>query len=110
MESPRPNPYKDNYPGDGWFKAFLKRHPDIVQRTSEGVTQSSANISELDIRKWFTEIHQYLEEIGLLHLLDNPKRVFNGDESGFQLCPKTGKVLAVKGTKNVYSVETNNSK
>lgn len=109
-ENPRPNPFKDNYPGDGWVKAFLKRHPDIVQRTSEGVTQSSANISEQDIRKWFTEIHQYLEEIGLLHLLDDPTRVFNGDESGFQLCPKTGKVLAVKGTKNVYSIDTNNSK
>lgn len=50
-ENPRPNPFKDNYPGDGWVKAFLKRHPNIVQRTSEGVTQSSANISEKDIRK-----------------------------------------------------------
>lgn len=109
-ENPRPNPFKDNYPGDGWVKAFLKRHPNIVQRTSEGVTQSSANISEKDIRKWFAEIHEYLREIGLWQLLDDPTRVFNGDESGFQLCPKTGKVLAVKGTKNVYSIDTNNSK
>ncbi|CAG9565845.1 unnamed protein product [Danaus chrysippus] len=92
-EKPRPNPFKVNYPGDGWVKAFLKRHPNIVQRTSEGVTQSSANVSEQDIRKWFAEIHQYLEEIGLLQLLDDRTRVFNGDESGFQLCPKTGKLL-----------------
>nr|XP_053614254.1 uncharacterized protein LOC128677433 [Plodia interpunctella] len=110
IENPRPNPFKDNYPGDGWVKAFLKRHPDIVPRTSEGVTQSSACVSEKDIRKWFEEIRQYLTEVGLFDILNEASRIFNGDESGFQLCPKTGKVLAIKGTKNVYNIDSNNSK
>lgn len=110
MENPRPNQFKDNYPGDGWVKTFLKRHPDIVPRTSEGVTQSSACVSEKDIRRWFEEIRQYLTETGLFDILNEASRVFNGDESGFQLCPKTGKVLAIKGTKNVYNIDSNNSK
>lgn len=109
-DNPRANPFKNNCPGVGWAKAFLKRHPDIVVRNSEGVTQSSACVSENDIRKWFSEIHSYFAENDLLNVFDDPSRIFNGDESGFQLCPKTGKVLAIKGTRNVYNVETNNSK
>lgn len=109
-ENPRPNKFKNNYPADGWVRGFLKRHPSIVQRTSEGVTQSSACVSEPNIRKWFAEIHSYLSENNLLNILNDPRRVFNGDESGFQLCPKTGKVLAAKGTKNVYNVETDSAK
>lgn len=35
-------------------------------RESRSVVRTSKNKA----RKWFTEIHQYLEEINLLHLLD----------------------------------------
>lgn len=30
---------------------------------------------------------------------------FNADETGFNICPKSGKVLAEKGSKNVYQIE-----
>lgn len=109
-DHPRPHPFKDNFPGDGWVRGFLKRHPTIAERTSEGVTYSSACVSEADIRKWFAEIRQYFVERDLLKIFEDPRRVFNGDESGFQLCPKTGKVLSEKGLKNVYTVETSCSK
>jgi hypothetical protein len=36
--------------------------------------------------------------------------MFNGYETCFQLCPKTGKVLAPKGFKNVYEVDKGNAK
>ncbi|GBP20461.1 Tigger transposable element-derived protein 6 [Eumeta japonica] len=75
-ENPRVTPFLNNRPGQGWLKAFLKRHPSLVPRTSEG----------------------------------DPKRVFNADETGFQLCPFTGRVLAAKGDKNIYAVEQGNSK
>ncbi|KYB26861.1 hypothetical protein TcasGA2_TC033511 [Tribolium castaneum] len=58
----------------------------------------------------FLEIHRYLEENNLLEVLKDPSRIFNRVESGFQLCPKTGKVLAAKGSQNVYTVDSNNSK
>lgn len=32
-------------------KAFLNRHPNIIQRTTEAVTSASACVSEKDIRK-----------------------------------------------------------
>ena len=34
----------------------------------------------------------------------NPRRWYNADESGFPLCLKGGKVLAMKGSSNVYQV------
>lgn len=92
------------------MRGFLKRDPAIVYRTSEGVTQSSACVSESDIRKWFSEIEDYLSQNNLLNIFNEPSRIYNGDESGFQLCPKTGKVLAEKGTQNVYKIDQGNSK
>lgn len=51
MKNPRPNPFRDGKPGEIWFKAFLKRHPHITTRTSEGVTNASACVSQKNIRK-----------------------------------------------------------
>lgn len=107
---PRSNPFKNNRSGDGWVKSFLKRHPCIVERTSEAVTSASSCVSEKDIRKWFQEISDYIKEKGLQAVMQNPSRVFNGDETAFQICPYTGKVLAGKGEKNVYAVEHGGSK
>lgn len=109
QENPRLNPFRDK-PGDVWFKAFLKRHPNISIRTSEGVTNASACVSEQDIRKWFQEIQQYIDEEELSDVIQDPKRVFIADETGFNICPKTGKVLAEKGCKNVYLIEKGSAK
>jgi hypothetical protein len=62
-------------------------------------------VSEKDIRKWFTEIRCYIDEEDLFEVIQDPRRVFNADETGFNICPKTGKVLAEKGCKNVYEIE-----
>lgn len=52
-------PFKNDKPGHKWLTLFLKRHPNIVYRKSEAVTSASANVSEANIRKWFTEIDTY---------------------------------------------------
>lgn len=41
-DNPRVTPFVNNRPGHGQLKAFLKRHPTLVERTSEGVTKASA--------------------------------------------------------------------
>jgi len=88
----------------------MKCHPIISQRTSEHVTAASACVSEEDIKKWFSDIHGYLVKEGLDDILNDPSRLFNGDESGFALCLKTKTVLAPKGSKDVYEVAIGNSK
>lgn len=79
-----------------------------MQRTSESVSAASACVSEWDIRKWFKDIKAYLDSKNLN--IDDPSRIYNGDESGFQICPETGKVFAGIGTRNVYSVEKGSPK
>jgi hypothetical protein len=110
QSNPRPNPFKDNRPGPGWVKAFRRRNPQISFRASEGVTAASACVTEADIRKWFAEVEEYINENNLQEVMMNPSRIFNGDETGFQICPATGRVLAEKGSKNVYCVDKGSSK
>ncbi|KAK9680181.1 DDE superfamily endonuclease [Popillia japonica] len=47
----------------------------------------------------------YLISKGYDSLLDEPRRILNGDETCFLLGPKETKVLAPKGCKNVYEVD-----
>ena len=86
-----------------YIKAFLRRHPEIVERTSEAVTAASSRVSEENIRKWFDEVQDYIRE-------NDPSRIFNEDETGFQMCPSTGRVLAEKGAKKVYSIDEGSPK
>lgn len=76
-DNPRDTPFVNNTPGQGWLKAFLKRHPSLVQRTSEGVTKASTCVSEADIQKWFLEIKNYLTSEN--QTIYEPQRVFNAD-------------------------------
>jgi hypothetical protein len=108
--NPRQNPFKDNHPGEGWYKGFLRRHQELTERQPEAVTLASANVSEADIRSWFQQIETYLKEEDLFQILDDPIRVFNSDETNFQLCPKTKKVIAPRGTRNVYEVDRGQAK
>ncbi|KAG5866406.1 hypothetical protein JTB14_004562 [Gonioctena quinquepunctata] len=47
--------------------------------------------------------------ISVANLKDDPSQILNADESGFRLCPKTGKVLGLRG-QNVYIVKHGNER
>ena len=103
----RPNPFTDNRPGKDWWYAFLRRHPQVVMRQPQALQAAHAlSCTPQILDRWFAEFEQFL----LQHdLLDKPFRIWNCDESGFPLCPKSGKVLALQGARNVYHL-TGNSK
>lgn len=46
----------------------------------------------------------------LSDILLEPSRIYNADESGFNTCPKTGKVLGPRGLQNMYDVKSGNEK
>ena len=96
----------DQAVGKQWLKLFLLRHQEISFRVAQPVTRSSACVSEEDIRCWFKKIYSYFQKEDLLHLMNDPSRWINSDETGFELNPRPGKVLAAKGAKNVNFVET----
>ena len=62
------------------------------------------NVSKPDIIQWFSDVRGTLSEKGVYEVLQDPRRVFNIDETNFQMGDKTNKVLAAKGTKHVYEV------
>ena len=103
-EDKRENPFVDNKPGRAWLTLFFKRHPDISLRTPETVTKNRTAVSEEYFKAWFSEVYDYLSENGLTWLLEDPGRLFNTDETGCKLCPKSNTVIAEKGSKNVAEV------
>jgi hypothetical protein len=57
------------------------------------------------IYAWFVKVERHLSEKNLSHILLDPDRVFNGDETLVLLDPETREVLALKGSKDVYQIE-----
>lgn len=82
----------------------MKRHPNLSIRTPERVSKARCGVSEENIRAWFTNLRTNLEKMNALDVLNDPKRIFNMDESCIQLSPSTGKVIAMTGWKNIYEV------
>ncbi|CAG2184999.1 unnamed protein product [Mytilus edulis] len=98
-------PFKDNLPGKDWLYAFMKRHPEISTRTPQKLGKERAVISWQKIKWWFEDFAKYLTENYEegIDILKDASRIYNADESGFPQDPKSGKILAAKGSKNVYS-------
>ena len=89
----RPNPFKDGRPGIAWFRAFLRRHPNIAQRNAESICRARGALTEGCIRGWFADALQFFTDSKIDYILNDCTRHYNGDETGFQLDPKTTKVL-----------------
>lgn len=106
----RSTPFVNGRPSRKWFDLFMKRHPQLVERIPENLTKGRALVTERTIRNWFDNLESYLKEINAEDIMKDPSRILNGDETGFSLCPKTGKVLAPKGYRNVYQVVTSSEK
>ncbi|XP_055713105.1 uncharacterized protein LOC129807685 [Phlebotomus papatasi] len=84
--------FKDNRPSPKWIYAFLKRHPEVRQKKAEYVNKARGSVTEAKIRAWFTQIQTELGEN--VHILQESQRVFNMDESGFNLSLQGGVVIA----------------
>ena len=98
----RENPFTNNRPGRKWWKLFKQRHPELSLRSPEllQIARAKCSTSEV-IQGWFIEFEQFL----IMHGVKNsPSQIWNADEAGFPLCPKSGKVIAMKNTKDVYSI------
>lgn len=102
--------FKNGIPGRTWMRHLLNRYLDISVRQPEKLSKVGANVTESNIRCWFKEIKDYCDKEMLQEAMADPSRIFNTDETGFELCPNTGKVLATKGQKNVYDLHSGSDK
>ena len=101
-EDGRSNPFPNNRPRYSWYRLFMKRHPRLAERCAEPITRSRAALTEGCVRGWFKDARSFFHDKKIEYVLNNPERQYNGDETGFRLDPKTGKILGPKG-EAIYS-------
>ncbi|XP_060806689.1 uncharacterized protein LOC132903177 [Amyelois transitella] len=84
-----------------WLQSFLSRNPEITLRKAEGVSIArTQSLNRTEVNAYFNTLSDLLEQYDLF---DKPSKIFNMDESGLQLNPRPGIVLAQKGSKAVCS-------
>lgn len=88
--------------GKDWFNSFLRRNPVLSIRKSQGLSEARGKgMAKDEIDKYFDLLGKTLTENDLMC---KPANIFNTDESGLQLNNDPGKVVAVKGSKDVHNI------
>ena len=98
----RPNPFTNDRPGKRWWELFKKRYPVLTLRLPEYLQLSCARWCTPEvITAWFSDFELFLAEH---NVKDSPTQIWNADEAGFSLCPKSSRVISMKSDKNVYGI------
>ena len=80
----------------------MERHPEISQRNAESICRGRGALTEGFIRGWFSDTEKFFSDMNIAYVLENAECQYNADKTGFQLDPKTGKILALRG-ESVYT-------
>jgi hypothetical protein len=83
--------------GSGWYRRFMERHPTLAARTSEAVSKSRNSVTVDDTRQLFNTLAKVIIENKL-----DASRVFNMDETAFQTSKGSRRVVAARGSQNVW--------
>ena len=97
--------FKNNKPGDDWWKHLLRRNPEIRMKKPEKLERSRAkSCSEKGLRGWYDNYEKVLKEFRIT----SADQVYICDESGFPLQAGTiGKVVVERGVSNAYQIVSN---
>ena len=77
----------------------------------QGILTSALSHARYDVsydtlKYWFNELKNYLAQVKHADILEDLSRLYNCDETGFPLAPKTKKAIASKHDKHVYQGAT----
>ena len=90
--------FPDGVPGQEWWRAFIKRHPNLSLRKPQSLqlARARATCPEV-IDHWFFQVLEpMLDKTGLKN---HPERIYNADETSFCLSGRPQKVISQKGSK-----------
>ena len=95
---------QNQLPHLSWVRRFAERNKLSLRKTSQ-ISKGRAVISPADIKLWFADISSFLDgRPDLLAALQDPRRIFNQDETAWELGVGAQWVLAAVNTKQVFSV------
>ena len=81
---------------NGWWESFCRRHPHVSLRSSAPLSLVRAQASNPEtLSRYFDLLERTLDENGLS---GRPGQMFNMDESGMPLDPKSPKVVVERGS------------
>ena len=87
---------------NGWWQKFRARHSNISLRSAAPLCLPRAKAADRSVLdKYFAILRSTLIDNDLL---DKPRNIYNCDESGFPLAPRSPKTVAEKGAQNPSSV------
>ena len=89
--------FKDNKPGDDWYRLFMKRHTELTTRLSSNIKRSRATLSPETITDFFVNLATTLQNVP-------PENILNYDETNLTDDPGNTLVITTKGTKRVDRV------
>lgn len=83
--------------GEDWLNSFMKRH-NLSHRKAEPTSAARVNgFNEKEVKKFFTLLESVIEKYNIA-----PKNIWNVDETGISVVPKSAsKIIARKGRKQV---------
>ena len=86
-------------PGKRWWNGFLKRNPEVSMRRPQSLQISRARATTPEIiDHWFYNVLKpLLEKTGTIN---HPERIYNADETSFNLCGRPQRVVSKKGAKS----------
>jgi len=83
--------------GVDWMSCFLKRHPELSLREPEPTSLSRATgFNRVQVSSFFALLKEEMDKNSI-----TPDRIFNMDETGVSTVHDPGKIIALKGQKQV---------
>lgn len=83
---------------NGWWERYVQRHPQIALRVAVPLSVARAMASDREVLdRYFNMLEDCLKSNGIM---DKPAHIFNCDETGVPLNPRSLKVVIEVGSKN----------
>ena len=94
----------DSTVSSGWWQAFCKRNPNITLRAPAPLSRGRAYASDPElISRYFDLLEETLDQYDLK---EKPCQIFNMDETGLCLDPKSMKCVYTKGERNPVALSS----
>lgn len=89
--------------GYSWYKAFMRRHPELSKRKAQSMNWARAQkLNPFIVKDYFTKLSSIMDQFDLKN---SPHKIFNLDEKGCRLTlHHSQSILAAKGSKRVHLI------